>query len=121
MSADVNVVGSVLANAAEVVARTESPRPAKETSGRTSVQAPVAKAEAPEGELVEKVTSQLNEVLDTFNRGVNFQVDDSTEEMYVQIVDRNSGEVLKSIPSKELLAVMARIHEVVGMMVDIRG
>ena len=66
-------------------------------------------------------TSQLNEVLDTFNRGVNFQVDDSTEEMYVQIVDRNSGEVLKSIPSKELLAVMARIHEVVGMMVDIRG
>ncbi|MAA76329.1 MAG: hypothetical protein CMN28_16685 [Salinisphaeraceae bacterium] len=45
------------------------------------------------------------------NTTLQFRVDDKTEKLVVSVVDRNSGEVLRQIPSEEMLALAEQLNE----------
>ena len=45
-------------------------------------------------------------------------VDESTNEVYGRVFDRNSGELLREIPSKELRALRAYADGLVGPLLD---
>jgi flagellar protein FlaG len=55
-----------------------------------------------------------NSLLQAVNRNLQFQVDDSTREVVVKIVDSESGEVVRQIPSEEMLAFIKRMQELDG-------
>ncbi|MBN2712076.1 MAG: flagellar protein FlaG [Planctomycetes bacterium] len=67
---------------------------------------------------VKKATDQLNKVMSTFNKGLRFQVHEETSRTYVEVINKDTDEVLKEWPSKELLDTMARLHEVLGLIMD---
>ncbi|MCX7934237.1 MAG: flagellar protein FlaG [Planctomycetota bacterium] len=72
-------------------------------------------------ESVAKAAQQLNEVMETFNKGIRFRMFENTGRMYVQIVNRETQEVIRTIPPEELLKAMEKLHEVLGMILDARG
>ncbi len=53
-----------------------------------------------------------------FNKEIKFQIHEQTEQIYVEIVDKDTGEVIKQIPPEEMLKIAASVQEFLGLIVD---
>jgi flagellar protein FlaG len=51
-------------------------------------------------------------------RDLAFEIFEDTSSLFVKISDRGTGEMIKQIPSEDVLRMQARIQELVGMLVD---
>ena len=67
---------------------------------------------------VETATKQLNQVMETFDKGLRFRVHEGTGRTYVQVMDENSHKVVREIPTQKVLDMLARFHDVLGMIFD---
>ena len=68
---------------------------------------------------VKAAAERLRQVIETATgRQLNFDVNDRFKELVVKISDRKSGEVLKEIPSKDLLKLRERLDDLIGMFID---
>lgn len=70
---------------------------------------------------VRQATEQLNQIMDTFDKGLRFRIHKESERSYVQVVNKRTDEVIREWPPEELLDVIARLHDVIGMLVDREG
>jgi len=61
-----------------------------------------------------KLAEKGNQLLKTVERNLEFKVDDSTKQIVMSIVDKDSGEVIRQVPSKEMLALAKQIQEMQG-------
>ncbi len=55
-----------------------------------------------------------NLILQAANRNLEFKVDDSTKRVVVKIVDSQTGETVRQIPSEEMLAFIKQMQELDG-------
>jgi len=62
-------------------------------------------------EALEKVVSQLNAYIQNTQRDVDFSVDDATGRVVVRVIDSVSEEVIRQIPSEEMLAISRHLIE----------
>lgn len=63
---------------------------------------------------VVSAAKEANSMLQAVNRNLEFKVDDSTNKVVVKIVDSKSGEVVRQIPSEEVMAFIKRMQELEG-------
>ncbi len=66
-------------------------------------------------ELVKKAADEGNALLQVVRRNLQFKVDDSTKELVVKIVDSESGELVRQIPSEDMLAFIKHMKEMEGL------
>lgn len=62
-------------------------------------------------EALEKVVSQLNAYIQNTQRDVDFSVDDSTGRVVVRVIDSESEQVIRQIPSEDMLAISRHLLE----------
>jgi flagellar protein FlaG len=67
-------------------------------------------------EVVERLNSRMHEM----QRSLRFSVDDASGHIVVKVVDRATDEIIRQIPSEEMLAMMKHINEVDGLIFDAR-
>jgi len=67
---------------------------------------------------VRESVKDVNEIVDQVKEGLSFQIHEDTEELMVQVIDVNTEEVIKELPPEEMLDLKARIHEMVGILID---
>lgn len=72
-------------------------------------QAPVALATAVE---------QINDFIQIARRDLVFSVDERTGQTVVSVVDAQTQEVIRQIPSEEVLAIAARLDEARGLLFE---
>lgn len=65
-------------------------------------------------EIAKKAADEGNTLLQAVKRNLQFEVDDSTKELVVKIVDSESGDMVRQIPSEEMLAFIKRMKEMEG-------
>jgi len=65
-------------------------------------------------DLVERFRSQVQSI----QRDLNFSVDDSTGDVVVQVIDGDSGKVVRQIPSEEILRLTERLDEMRSLMFE---
>ena len=65
-------------------------------------------------EQVKKAVDEGNSLLQAVRRNLQFQVDETTQELVVKIVDSDSGDIVRQIPSEEMLAFIKRLQEMEG-------
>ena len=53
----------------------------------------------------------MGEFLQTLNRHLSFSVDDKSERTIVSVVDQSSGDVIRQIPSEEILRIAEKIKD----------
>ena len=82
--------------------------------------APVAE-KVPAAEEVKQAAEGINAFLKANGTHIQFALHDGTKRMIVEVKDDRTGEVIRTIPSKELLDLSARIGDMVGMLVDKKG
>ena len=65
----------------------------------------------------EQLESQVSDV----QRDLNFNIDDSTGQVVVKVIDSESGKLVRQIPSKELLELAERFEEMRSLMEGIKA
>lgn len=89
----------------------------KVAAQRQTIAVEVAEVEAQEvdvelsQEALEKVVSQLNAYVQNTQRDVDFSVDDSTGRVVVRVIDSESEQVIRQIPSEDMLAISRHLLE----------
>lgn len=62
-----------------------------------------------------KPLQQVNEVMN--NYGIHFEMSDDHGKIVIKVVNQESGELIRQIPSEEVLRIAAHLHEVSGLLV----
>lgn len=88
-------------------------------SGESCQPKKTADAESPVdmSDLVERFRSQVQSI----QRDLNFSVDDSTGDVVVQVIDGDSGKVVRQIPSEEILRLTERLDEMRSLMFEAKA
>ncbi|MDM0042969.1 flagellar protein FlaG [Variovorax dokdonensis] len=75
-----------------------------------------AKAAAPSA--LEEAVRNLNASLAERSVGVRFELDADADRMVVKVVDRNSGELIRQIPTEEVLRLAKVLGQSAGVLVS---
>lgn len=72
-------------------------------------------------ELQEKVRRELddfNKKLEITLKDLHFKLHEDSERYFVQVVDRNTDEIIKELPPQEMLDLLVRVQRMVGLFLD---
>lgn len=72
-------------------------------------------------ESIRAMVEKANASLQLEHTALSFRVDDETDSLVVQIVETSTGDVIKQIPTDEVLAMRQRLQQSIGVLVDTTG
>lgn len=73
-----------------------------------------SKKATPSSDDIKKAIEEGNSLLQVTKRNLQFKVDDATDELIIKVVDSDSGELVRQIPSEEVLDFVRRMQEIDG-------
>jgi flagellar protein FlaG len=82
------------------------------TTGLVREAVPESRAE------VERLVDEADRGLKVLNERLGFQVHEDSGQLFVQVVDRETGEVIRESPPEEFLDLVVRMKEMVGVFLD---
>lgn len=110
-----------------ITLNTNGPDPVGQSVRRVSEDAPKVVADAPKGspapdikqadapqaspQQLESAVKEINQALQQSNRNLQISVDSDTKRPVVRLVDTETGELIRQIPSEETLAISRSIDE----------
>ncbi|MFO7311282.1 MAG: flagellar protein FlaG, partial [Bacillota bacterium] len=56
--------------------------------------------------------------LEAVDKRLKFLVHEETERIYVQVIDKETGEVIKEIPPEKILNLVAQLQKLIGLLID---
>jgi len=74
----------------------------------------------PDQEALAKAVDKLNQTARIFDRSIQFSIDKRTDRYWVKVVDTETHKIVREIPPREVLDMLARINEAVGVIIDSR-
>lgn len=69
------------------------------------------------GDAVERIRTQVQ----SLQRNLDFSVDDSTGQVVVQVLDGDSGKVVRQIPSEDILRLAERLDEMRSLLFEAKA
>lgn len=69
-----------------------------------------------DGEQVKEAARQINEQLNALRQGLEFSVDEATGSTVVRVVDGETGQTIRQIPSEEVLAISRSLERLQGVL-----
>jgi flagellar protein FlaG len=73
--------------------------------------------QSPDRAELEAATKSVRDFVEPINSNLEFNVDHDTGEMVVKVIDRASGEVIRQMPSEEMLAVAKALDSIKGLFI----
>lgn len=67
---------------------------------------------------LEKSIEGLNKLIQSSNTHLSFVLHDRLNEFYVQVVDDQTQEVIREVPSKKMLDMVAEMKSMIGLLID---
>lgn len=93
-------------------------RAPRESSSEIPKVAPVQMPEALSPEGMKEVIEVANAALKGAENSLRFQIDDSLENPIVTVVDQTSGEIIRQLPSEEIVRIARSIDSMRGVLFD---
>lgn len=110
ISASLPPQGSIEASAASREARAA----ALPVQGKTS---PGESRQPYSMEQLEAAVSSVQEYIQPFNSDLQFSVNDDTDKVVVKVIDSETKEVIRQIPSEEMIAIAKALDSIKGLFV----
>ena len=68
---------------------------------------------------VRDATAKMNDVAEAISANIRYRVHDRSDMLQVQIVDiTDNNKIIREVPATEMLVVLARTHEALGLVFD---
>jgi len=69
-----------------------------------------------DSEQVKEAARKINEQLNALRQGLEFSVDEATGSTVVRVVDGETGQTIRQIPSEEVLAISRSLERLQGVL-----
>jgi flagellar protein FlaG len=69
-------------------------------------------------ENIDNIVNTLNSAAKSVNQRVSFSFDEKTDRVIIKFINGDTNEVLREIPPKEMIRLLERMHELIGMVFD---
>jgi flagellar protein FlaG len=80
--------------------------------------AEVIKNEKRSAEEIRKDLDVINAQLKIMNRSIQFSIDDSSHDIVVKVINKESGEVIRQLPPESAIRLREHMTEVSGLIVE---
>jgi flagellar protein FlaG len=70
---------------------------------------------------VKQAVQDINKSLQSLSQGLEFSVDTDTKEVIVKVIDQQTKEVLRQMPSKEALEIAKALDQVLGKLIKTKA
>ena len=67
----------------------------------------------------EDIASKMNYIATVFNTSLAFSVDKPTGKTVIKVMDKETDKVIRQIPPEEMLRLIGKMKDVMGMLLDI--
>lgn len=67
---------------------------------------------------LKKVVDKLNKFLEDENTHAEYQMHEKFNQVMIKIIDNNTGKVIRELPPKKIIDMVAKLCEMVGVLVD---
>jgi len=113
-----NLAGSAAAKSA-LPERPSLVRPANTNEAKLNEAAVVSESSAPaKQQELERAVKNVNEFVKPINNTLSFNLDQDTGQTVIKVVDLSTHEVIKQIPSEEMLAIAKALDTMKGLLVQ---
>ena len=65
---------------------------------------------------LDEVAAELSDMMSMMRKGLAFKVDEHSGQAVVSVLDRDTGDVIRQMPSEEALALAEKLSEVTGIL-----
>lgn len=114
-----NVAGSVHSAASNQPQPVQASTPA--TAHVQTVNAVQQAALTPSMEQVKQAVQEINHSMRSESRGLEFSIDDESERTIVKVIDKQTEEVIRQIPTEEVMAISKSLDQVIGKLLREKG
>lgn len=70
---------------------------------------------------ITELAAKLNDEIAPLSNDIRFGFSDEIGQMMVNIIDVNTGEVVRQFPTEEAIEIMTKMKELIGMLFDKKG
>lgn len=82
----------------------------------TQTPAPVEQPQVLDREQLEQTVSDMQDFVQSVQRNINFQLDDDSGRVVINVIERDSGDVIRQIPSEEALRLAENLAEIRSLL-----
>ena len=120
---DISALGSSGAN----VQKMTGDKPVSPVPQATTIQQPVSASTtgavqkvdpAPSLDQVKKAVEDINKSLQSLSQGLEFSIDTDTKQTVVKVIDHQTKEVIRQMPSVEALQIAKSLDQVLGKLLS---
>lgn len=65
--------------------------------------------------------NELNKQMDLLNTNITFGYNDKINQMFVNVIEKSTGKVIRKFPTDEAMSLSAKMKEIVGIIFDKKG
>lgn len=87
-------------------------------SANTGIDATASKTKEPSREELDQAVSELNQSPQVKTQGLQFSIDEDSKRTVVKVVDQETQEVLRQIPTKEALEIAKSFASAKGQLIS---
>jgi len=81
----------------------------------------IEKVSMPSKKELKNTIEHLNKHMDSLDTNVKFGFDDKVGQMFVNVIERSTGKIIRRIPTEEAMKISEKMKEIVGMIFDKKG
>ena len=96
-------------------------------TAKTSSPAPVMRTNTPQADASDKsidmpqLTAKLNKVAESENLDISFGYNEKIDKVIINILDKNTGEVIRKLPSEDAMKFAEGMEDMLGKLFDKKG
>ena len=72
-------------------------------------------------EALNSTVENLNKQMEILDTNVKFGFNDKIDAMFVNVMERSTGKMIRKIPTEEAMSLAEKMKEIVGMIFDKKG
>jgi uncharacterized FlaG/YvyC family protein len=76
------------------------------------------KVEKPQTADIKKTVDEINAFMESQKRNISFHVDRKADAMVIRVIKEQTGELIRQIPSQEILSIRMKLREMTGGHID---
>lgn len=92
--------------------------PSGNTTESSQPEAQSGLQQPPSAQKLQDAVKSMNDFVDGINSSLKFSVDDKSGQTVVKVIDDETKEVIKQIPSEEVLAMAQAVDKLKGLLVQ---
>ena len=112
-----SIAGSAFAAPTTTPGAVENASPSRSAPRRPQDDSQTAGNQVPREDVANAVKA-TNEFVGSINDALQFSIDDETGKTIVKVIDTNTKEVIKQIPSEEMIAIAKALDKLKGLLLQ---